>query len=86
MPAGLLHLNNTIQLDPGWLMYSHDNNDMVVGAASDWLAPSWCNGSFDQAPDGVTTLYLTNGPTYPYVGTRGARSGPSEFELRPHCS
>jgi len=66
---GIHCLNNTKQLALGWLMYSHDNDDMVVGAAGDSIAPSWCNGSFDRAPDGVTTLYLTNSPTYPYVGT-----------------
>jgi prepilin-type N-terminal cleavage/methylation domain-containing protein/prepilin-type processing-associated H-X9-DG protein len=66
---GIHCLNNTKQLALGWLMYSHDNNDMVAGAVGDPIAPSWCNGSFDRAPDGVTTLYLTNSPTYPYVGT-----------------
>lgn len=79
-------MNNTKQLALGWLMYSHDNNDRVVGAVGDSIAPSWCNGSFDRAPDGVTTLYLSNSPTYPYVGTRGACSRSSEFELRSHCS
>jgi prepilin-type N-terminal cleavage/methylation domain-containing protein/prepilin-type processing-associated H-X9-DG protein len=66
---GIHCLNNTKQLGLAWLMYSHDCSDYVPGAAGDSIAPSWCNGAFDQPLDGVTTRFLTNSPTYPYVGT-----------------
>jgi prepilin-type processing-associated H-X9-DG protein len=66
---GIHCLNNTKQLALAWLMYSHDYSDLVPGAAGDSIAPSWCSGAFDRAPDGVTTHFITNSPTYPYVGT-----------------
>jgi prepilin-type processing-associated H-X9-DG protein len=66
---GIHCLNNAKQLGLAWLMYAGDYNDVALGPVGDHLAPGWCDGIYDQTPDGVTFRILTNSPTYPYVGT-----------------
>ena len=50
-------------------MYAGDHNDTTLGPIGDTQSPGWCNGAYNETPDGVTTRILTNSPTYPYVGT-----------------
>jgi prepilin-type N-terminal cleavage/methylation domain-containing protein/prepilin-type processing-associated H-X9-DG protein len=66
---GIHCLNNAKQLGLAWLMYAGDYNDVALGPIGDSISPGWCNGAYDQAPDGVTIRILTNSPTYNYVGT-----------------
>jgi prepilin-type N-terminal cleavage/methylation domain-containing protein/prepilin-type processing-associated H-X9-DG protein len=66
---GIHCLNNAKQLGLAWIMYAGDHNDVTLGPFGDHISPGWCDGLYDQAPDGVTTRILTNSPTYPYIGT-----------------
>jgi prepilin-type N-terminal cleavage/methylation domain-containing protein/prepilin-type processing-associated H-X9-DG protein len=60
--------NNLRQLVVGWLMYAHDNSDMVLGAMSGGPgSPCWVPGDFSDVPDGVTNATLINSPAWPYT-------------------
>src|SRR5262245_26145814 len=67
---GIHCLNNAKQLGLGWIMYSHDFNDLALGpsrpAPSD--PPIWVEGVWD-GPQGADLRIITNGPTYRYVSS-----------------
>jgi prepilin-type N-terminal cleavage/methylation domain-containing protein/prepilin-type processing-associated H-X9-DG protein len=65
--AGIHCMNNSRQLGLAWQMYALDYNDVALGPVSAAGVPSWCDGVFDQVPDGVTIRILTNSPTYRYL-------------------
>jgi prepilin-type processing-associated H-X9-DG protein len=50
-------------------MYAHDNNDVLLGPMSN---PGWCDGLYDQTPDGITNRTLAKSPTYKYVNNPSA--------------
>lgn len=65
---GVHCMNNLHQLGVGWQMYAHDNNDTALGAFPDAPRhPSWVDGAFDKAPDGVDQNTLKQSTAWPYV-------------------
>ncbi len=62
-------MNNAKQLGLAWQMYALDNNDAALGPVTGTGVPGWCDGLFDQTPDGVSIRIITNSPTYSYVGS-----------------
>jgi prepilin-type N-terminal cleavage/methylation domain-containing protein len=62
-------MNNAKQLGLGWQMYALDCNDAALGPLSTTGIPGWCDGVYDQTPDGVSLRIITNSPTYTYVGS-----------------
>ena len=62
-------MNNAKQLGLGWQMYALDNNDAALGPLAATGIPGWCDGLYDQVPDGVSVRIITNSPTYTYVGS-----------------
>ena len=67
--TGIHCMNNTKQLGLGWHMYALDNNDAALGPLSDKGVPGWCDGLYDQAPDGITNRILRASPTWSYVNS-----------------
>jgi prepilin-type N-terminal cleavage/methylation domain-containing protein/prepilin-type processing-associated H-X9-DG protein len=67
--TGIHCMNNTKQLALGWQMYASDFNDTALGPTSAVGIPGWCDGVFDQVPDGITNRILTRSPTYMYVSS-----------------
>jgi prepilin-type processing-associated H-X9-DG protein len=81
---GVHCMNNLHQLGLGWQMYAHDNNDKVLGPFPDPPRnPSWVDGGFDNAPDGVNEELLKKSPTWPYVKSTAAfRCAADRSQLR----
>jgi len=67
--AGIHCMNSLRQVGLGWQMYSMDNKDITLGPLSGPGVPGWCDGIYDQVPDGITNRIITNSPTYPLVGS-----------------
>jgi prepilin-type N-terminal cleavage/methylation domain-containing protein/prepilin-type processing-associated H-X9-DG protein len=65
--TGIHCMNNIKQLGLAWQMYALDNNDSTLGPLSETGVPGWCDGMYDQVPDGITNRILINSPTYKYV-------------------
>jgi prepilin-type N-terminal cleavage/methylation domain-containing protein len=60
-------MNNAKQLGLAWIMYADDNNDIALGPSTAPGIPGWCDGGYDQVPDGVSLRIITNSPTYRYI-------------------
>jgi len=70
---GIHCMNSLRQVALGWQMYSHDFNDTALGPYPDpGRQPGWCEGIYDQAPDGVLESTLQKSPTWAYVKTKSA--------------
>jgi prepilin-type N-terminal cleavage/methylation domain-containing protein/prepilin-type processing-associated H-X9-DG protein len=65
--TGITCMNNSKQISLAWQMYALDNRDAVLGPFSEPGRPGWCDGIYDQTPDGITNRILTSSPTYPYA-------------------
>jgi prepilin-type processing-associated H-X9-DG protein len=65
-------MNNTKQLGLAWQMYALDNNDIALGPTGDNTAPGWCDGLYDQVPDGITNRTLLRSPTWKYVNSEAS--------------
>ena len=65
--TGVHCMNSNRQLAIGWQMYSLDNMDFTLGPLSAPGIPGWCDGFYDQTPDGITNRTLTASPTYRYL-------------------
>jgi prepilin-type N-terminal cleavage/methylation domain-containing protein/prepilin-type processing-associated H-X9-DG protein len=70
--SGVHCMNSNRQLAIGWQMYALDNNDIALGPFSDRGVPGWCDGAYDQYPDGATNSTVINSPTYKYVNSVNA--------------
>lgn len=80
---GIHCMNSLRQVSLGWLMYSHDNNDIALGPLSAPGQPGWLDGIYDQVPDGVTNRILTASPTYSYINsTEAFRCAADRSKLR----
>ncbi len=67
--TGIHCMNNTKQLALGWQMYANDYNETALGPRAASGVPGWCDGLYDQAPDGITNRILTASPTFTYVSS-----------------
>ncbi len=65
--TGVHCMNNIKQLGLAWQLYGLDNNDAALGPLSETGVPGWCDGMYDQVPDGITNRILLNSPTFRYV-------------------
>ena len=65
--AGIHCMNNSKQLGLGWILYSHDFQDVALGPLAGTGVPGWCDGTYDNVPDGITNRTLMKSPTFPYV-------------------
>jgi len=70
--SGIHCMNNTRQLGLAWQMYALDFNDAALGPVAATGIPGWCDGVYDQTPDGITNAILIKSPTYRYVRTDAA--------------
>ena len=66
---GIHCMNSLRQLGLGWQMYAHDNNDIALGPFPAPGHPSWVDGGYDTAPDGVSLDTLKKSVTWPYVNS-----------------
>jgi len=67
--TGIHCMNSLRQVGLGWQMYSMDNRDVTLGPLSGAGVPGWCDGIYDQVPDGITNRILSNSPTFTYVNS-----------------
>ena len=67
--TGIHCMNSLRQVALGWQMYASDNTDTALGPFGATGIPGWCDGFYDQVPDGITNRIITNSPTYPLVGS-----------------
>jgi prepilin-type N-terminal cleavage/methylation domain-containing protein/prepilin-type processing-associated H-X9-DG protein len=65
-------MNNTKQLMTAWHMFATDNSEVALGPEAATGSPSWCAGSFDTTPTGITNATLKASPTWPYLTSEGA--------------
>ena len=65
-------MNSLKQCGLGWHMYALDHNDAALGPVGGQGPPGWCDGVYDQVPDGITNRILTGSPTYSYVSSTAA--------------
>jgi prepilin-type N-terminal cleavage/methylation domain-containing protein/prepilin-type processing-associated H-X9-DG protein len=70
--SGVHCMNSNRQLAIGWQMYALDHNDTALGPFSDRNNPGWCDGAYDQYPDGATNSTVIDSPTYKYVNSVNA--------------
>jgi len=70
--TGIHCMNSLRQCGLGWQMYALDHSDVALGPVSGQGPPGWCDGVYDQVPDGITNRILTNSPTYSYVSSTAA--------------
>ena len=75
---GIYCMNNLRQLGLGWQMYATDYKDIAIGPTPAIGQPGWCDGLFDEVPDGVTNSTLTKSPTWPYIKSLPAFHCPSD--------
>lgn len=68
--GGISCMSNTKQLGLAYILYAHDNRDICLGPQASAMAPAWCEGSVVNAPAAVDYSYITNSPTYKYLGSR----------------
>jgi prepilin-type N-terminal cleavage/methylation domain-containing protein/prepilin-type processing-associated H-X9-DG protein len=66
---GIHCMNSLRQVALGWQMYATDNRDVALGPLDGPGVPGWCDGVYDQVPDGITNRIITNSPTYPMIGS-----------------
>jgi prepilin-type N-terminal cleavage/methylation domain-containing protein/prepilin-type processing-associated H-X9-DG protein len=65
--TGIHCMNSLKQRGLAWSMYSLDYGDLALGpTAQAGNAPGWCDGVYDQTPDGITNRILINSPTFRY--------------------
>jgi prepilin-type N-terminal cleavage/methylation domain-containing protein/prepilin-type processing-associated H-X9-DG protein len=65
--TGIHCMNSNRQLALAWQMYGLDNQDTALGPLSGTGVPGWCDGFYDQTPDGITNSILVKSPTYRYL-------------------
>jgi len=71
--SGIHCMNSLRQCGLAWQMYALDHNDLALGPMADPpRAPGWCDGVYDQTPDGITNRILIRSPTYTYINTDAA--------------
>jgi prepilin-type processing-associated H-X9-DG protein len=70
--TGIHCMNSNRQLAVGWQMYAMDNNEVALGPFSERTTPGWCDGTYDNTPDGITNSILIRSPTYKYVNNVNA--------------
>jgi len=84
---GIGCLSNLKQLQLGWLMYAHDNNDNLVpnlwaGSGNIHIAAkNWVAGRLDFSgtnPDNTNTFFLTDSPLYVYTKNIGIYRCPAD--------
>ena len=83
---GISCVNNTRQLELGWIMYAGDNNDRPPGLLDDggnlytivqW-STNWCGGLMNSPQNCVDPTPLTAGQLYPYIKNVGAYHCPAD--------
>lgn len=68
--TGIHCMNNIRQLGLAWQMYALDNAEATLGPIGlTGGPPGWCDGLYDQVPDGVTNRILLKSPTFNYVSS-----------------
>jgi prepilin-type N-terminal cleavage/methylation domain-containing protein/prepilin-type processing-associated H-X9-DG protein len=77
--GGIRCMNNTKQLGIGYIMYSLDFNDYVLGPFPSSVAPAWVTGSVVNANEALSTNLLINSPTYKYINSREVFRCPSDL-------
>ena len=61
--AGIHCMNNSKQLGLAWILYSQDYQDVALGPiGQSGKVPGWCDGTYDQTPDGITNRTLMKSP------------------------
>ena len=70
--TGIHCMNSLKQCGLGWHMYALDHSDVALGPVSGQGPPGWCDGIYDQVPDGVSHRIITNSPTYRYISSTAA--------------
>ena len=75
-------MSNGKQLGTAYLMYAHDNNDILLPGSAYDRVPAWCDGWFGSAADSVgdagETL-LKASPTYRYLSSPKVFRCPSDL-------
>jgi prepilin-type N-terminal cleavage/methylation domain-containing protein/prepilin-type processing-associated H-X9-DG protein len=66
---GIHCLNSLRQVGLGWYMYAGDHDDIALGPIGADRVPGWCDGVYDQTPDGITNRTIIRSPTYPYINS-----------------
>jgi len=69
---GIHCMNSLRQVAQGWQMYALDNKEIALGPLSASGQPGWLDGTYDQAPDGVSESILAKSPTWSYIKSKDA--------------
>jgi prepilin-type N-terminal cleavage/methylation domain-containing protein/prepilin-type processing-associated H-X9-DG protein len=80
-------MNNTRQLNLGWIMYGGDNIEhiaTVVGSASP--IGNWCGGDMSQTASSIDTTAITGSLVYPYVKNLAVYHCPSDTSMQPNLT
>ena len=64
---GIRCMNNDKQLGLAYILYSHDHEDVALGAFRSDISPPWCDGNMTVAADATNPKFITNSPTYKYL-------------------
>ena len=63
-------MNNARQLGLAHTLYGLDHRDIVLGPDASSIAPAWCEGNVFSVPDAVNPRFITNSPTFKYLGSQ----------------
>ncbi len=76
---GISCMSNAKQLGTAYLMYAHDNNDIVLPGNAYDRVPEWCAGTVVTAPAAIDEEIVKNSPTYRYLSSPKVFHCPSDL-------
>jgi prepilin-type N-terminal cleavage/methylation domain-containing protein/prepilin-type processing-associated H-X9-DG protein len=71
-------MNSARQLGLAWQQYALDHNDAALGPNSSSRAPAWAEGNVYSVPDAINDRFITNSPTYVYLGSKDVFRCPAD--------
>jgi prepilin-type N-terminal cleavage/methylation domain-containing protein/prepilin-type processing-associated H-X9-DG protein len=77
--GGVRCMSNDKQLGLAYLLYSMDFNDACLGAFATAAAPAWCEGTVVGTPDAIDDRFITNSPTFKYLGSKEVFHCPADI-------
>jgi prepilin-type N-terminal cleavage/methylation domain-containing protein len=68
--GGIACMSNVRQLGLAYQQYALDNRDAALGPMATAVAPAWAEGNVHSVPEAIDDRFITNSPTFKYLGSR----------------
>ena len=75
---GVACMSNAKQLGLAYLLYAGDFEDIALGPVASRYAPAWAEGNVFSVPEAIDDRYITNSPTWRYLGSRDVFHCPAD--------